>query len=349
MIPIKIKNNDKILIIAPHPDDECIGVGGILVNYTSQCDVWLLTDGCKGMTDSNNRKLGAIRKKEFENEMKYLKISSYKMFGLKDGTLSQYKDMLDKENLSCYTKIFVTNKNDIHKDHRAAYEIVVHAIRVQALFSIELFQYEVSEPLMIGTHFYDFTKEVKKKEYLISFHKSQLETCQYTKMMTSLASYRAYSLGFIDSYIETYVLSDLHKEKIDIEQTKFAIREQKKIQQIETYDKWVKLLLEGKSISNYLINQKYYNVAIYGFASLGRRLFQELKKNNRINVKYIIDKMAKQKRCDDLNIVDESQGLLEVDIIIVTALYDYDDIKQEFVAQGNNNVFSIYELLELID
>ena len=50
MIPIKIASEDKILIIAPRPDDECIGGGGIIAAYPNQCDVLLLTDGAYGQT-----------------------------------------------------------------------------------------------------------------------------------------------------------------------------------------------------------------------------------------------------------------------------------------------------------
>ena len=52
MQPVKlsIKENDKILVIAPHPDDECIGVGGVLSLYPELCTVILLTNGSRGIT-----------------------------------------------------------------------------------------------------------------------------------------------------------------------------------------------------------------------------------------------------------------------------------------------------------
>lgn len=48
VIPLSVSNQDKIVIIAPHPDDECIGTGGLLALYPTLCDVIVLTDGRQG-------------------------------------------------------------------------------------------------------------------------------------------------------------------------------------------------------------------------------------------------------------------------------------------------------------
>lgn len=47
---VLINNNDKILVVAPHADDESIGCGGLLSLYGNQTDLLLITDGSKGYT-----------------------------------------------------------------------------------------------------------------------------------------------------------------------------------------------------------------------------------------------------------------------------------------------------------
>ena len=61
MNKINICSDEKILIVAPHPDDECIGAGGILCTYTNQCEVIVLTDGALGQ---KNQRMEWCRKQK---------------------------------------------------------------------------------------------------------------------------------------------------------------------------------------------------------------------------------------------------------------------------------------------
>ena len=67
--PLELKPDDRVLLLAPHPDDETIGCGGFLLKYGSQCDVVLLTDGRHGDSTVKPAEMIEIRKKEFEEVM----------------------------------------------------------------------------------------------------------------------------------------------------------------------------------------------------------------------------------------------------------------------------------------
>ena len=128
---LKIYPHDNILIIAPHPDDECIGPGGVLSEFPDQCSIVVLTDGAVGQGHGNSDKCTKRRKNEFILEMKSIGVERYYWLGYPDGMLMNYLDCLDGFNLKQYTKIFVTGENDGHADHTAAYRCTIHALEKQ--------------------------------------------------------------------------------------------------------------------------------------------------------------------------------------------------------------------------
>ena len=45
----------------------------------------------------------------------------------------------------------------------------------------------------------------------------------------------------------------------------------------ELLNQWVKLKIEGKKLEKYFVDNSYKTIAIYGYAELGHRLYDELK------------------------------------------------------------------------
>ena len=67
-VELKLRRRDKVLVLAPHPDDEVMGCGGLLSKYSTNCDVVFLTDGRHGAQDSSSPiEMALIRKKEAQS------------------------------------------------------------------------------------------------------------------------------------------------------------------------------------------------------------------------------------------------------------------------------------------
>lgn len=346
MIELSVNKNDRILIVAPHPDDECIGTGALLKKYSKQCDIWVLTDGSQGRKlEQSPYDIKQVRKQEFLKEMEELHINRYRMFDIEDGTLSHHLNCLNDKDLSIYTKIFVTNKNDIHLDHRAAYIIVKNALEYQKLQNIEVYQYEINAPLGQVSHFINIGNSIENKKSLIELHQSQIAILNYSEMAIYLNKYRAASCGLQNSYIETYLLSAI-SESTDEYVMNIEQKQQKQKHITNVYDMWLTIHISGKSILEYFEKRKIKEIAIYGYGSLGKRLYQELSKQQIIKVKYIIDQMAQQKTDCKEKIVSLSENVEKVDCIVVTAVHDYDKIKEKLLDFGHSNIISLEKILD---
>ncbi len=88
----------------------------------------------------------------------------------------------------------------------------------------------------------------------------------------------------------------------------------------------------GDSVSNILVCEGFETVAIYGMGLLGCRLLEDLmndgNKEKHLKVLYGIDRNV-QKADYGIRVYGLDCTLPEVDVVIVTPLFDYDNISRE--------------------
>lgn len=342
---LNISDIDKMLIIAPHPDDECIGAGGILCQYPDQCDVVVLTDGAQGQGNLLPEECRCIRFEEFQSEMRSLGIEAYQMFNLPDGLLMQYLDCLENYNLSKYSKIFVTGSKDNHADHTAAYLCLIHALKFQHIQDVDVYLYEVHNPLEHPTHYLDITNYINQKAKLIQKHRSQLVTVPYDRYACIAAEYRALQNRMNGHFIEVYSLVGTD---VEVDQQKLNLENdlQKFKQFYGVLTKWLLSDNPGK-LANFLYEMGIHHCAIYGYSELGRILRKKLA-GSQVDVSYVLDK----KKCHDpegnLKFYYPGNEPIKAEAVIVTAIYYFEEIKQELEKNGYKNIISLKDMIDRI-
>lgn len=340
---LDVKESDRILIIAPHPDDECIGAGGILAKYSILCRVVVLTDGRQGQGKIVPEMEKEIRKQEFVREMQSLGVADYQMMEYEDGTLMQHTDCLEKMDLSSFTKIFVTGIYDGHPDHTAACVSVFQALRYQKISAVEIYLYEIHAPLREVTHLLDITDVMERKQELIRFHQSQLGTLPYDRLAKSMAEYRALQNRMQDRYVEAFACMS-PEEMPDNSSIELERRLQKSILFYWVLTRWLGSMIDGHSMAERINAFGYSKVAVYGYAEIGKLLCRELQRSG-VEVVYVLDKKVKKAERDALPVYFPKRGLPEVEAVIVTAVYYYEEIEKELSELGFGKIISFSELV----
>lgn len=207
---LNISSNQRILVVAPHPDDETIGCGGILALYGPQCDVLLMTDGRKGGPADGSQteeETAAVRRAEFESAMALFHVRDHKELAIPDSTLKANKDRVTGMDLKAYDYIFVPNRNERHPDHKATYEIIMKLCKRQKS-KAELLEYEVWSPIISANRFLDISQVMEKKIQGLTVYVSQVAELDYEALARGLNTYRgaphhiAYCEAFYSEAVE---------------------------------------------------------------------------------------------------------------------------------------------------
>lgn len=195
-INLKPKNIDfegkKCLCLAPHPDDEAIGLGGVLNLYPQNFKVILLTNGAKGIPDKSETETIEIRAREFECAMNYTGINNFETLNIQDKELLKAYDTFKNINFSEFDYIFLPNLIDQHPDHKAVSILLAQAIQKGVNFKkdVQIVFYEVWSALPFANIAIDIEDVIDKKQEMINQYPSQTATKDYNYHILGLNQYR---------------------------------------------------------------------------------------------------------------------------------------------------------------
>lgn len=164
--------NDRVIVFAPHVDDETIGLGGTLIKYkekASEVYIVYITDGSGATTDLNKEELIKKRKSEAQTLKEIYGISEIIFLDYKDSEVNFEDDKLIRDIKGIVddikpTIIYIPFLVDSHIDH---YNTSIAAIK--ALENIEsidnqnikILCYQVNSPILpeLITNITALTKE----------------------------------------------------------------------------------------------------------------------------------------------------------------------------------------------
>lgn len=120
-----------------------------------------------------------------------------------------------------------------------------------------------------------------------------------------------------------------------------------KVEKFKNYynmlNQWLVLKQEGKNLSSFFESNEYKTIAIYGMGEMGNRLYDELKNTN-IEIKYAIDKNA-DSTYTELEVIDPEDSYEDVDAIVVTATFAFEDIESKVSSKTECPVISLEDVV----
>jgi len=197
----------RVLVFAPHPDDDILGCGGTLFKLakTASVCVVLVTDGSgAGELPKGTDK---VRQGEFVRALHLLGISNVKFLDQPDGFFRTNQRLRDDviDILMCFEPdwAFFPAHFDYHRDHILISEFVSRTVCAVSKRT-RLIEYETSAPVQ-ATHLVDITDVFSLKIAALSKHETALACGDYKRAITGLNSYRGLFLGF-DKFAEAFSL-----------------------------------------------------------------------------------------------------------------------------------------------
>jgi LmbE family N-acetylglucosaminyl deacetylase len=200
---------ERIVVLAPHPDDETLGCGGtirLLRKSGKQVKVLFLTSGDQADPSNPASKIhhaeehitdySILREREAMKALKILGVSDYEFLRFPDRKLNLHFEsvigrLLDIIKQYAADIIYSPSMIELNPDHRttAALAMEIQKRSRPGVAPVTLLFYEVTTPLRPNL-LIDITSTRDRKRKAVKKYKSQLRITDYLQFITSLNEVR---------------------------------------------------------------------------------------------------------------------------------------------------------------
>jgi len=201
----------RVLVLAPHSDDETIGCGGTLAIHASAGDpvkVVFLTNGAAGdsFREISKDQYVQIRQREAKAACACLGVTDLEFWPYEDrslagakGALRRLSDLLESFRPDI---VYAPSPLEFHPDHRAACVLLCDALQ-SYLPDLDVAFYEIGQPIRINA-LVDVTPVASQKGRAMDAYESQLKERPYKDIALALDRYRSLTLGRDVLYAEGF-------------------------------------------------------------------------------------------------------------------------------------------------
>ena len=206
-----ILKEERVLVIAPHMDDETIACGGVMHRYVQQganITIVIMTDGKKGNPSYEENELMNIRKAETKAAADIIGIKDIIFLDEPEGELKNTKLIRDKLYDIIKTidpeAIYFPFCYDSHRDHVITSTIFLDVVRKKRI-SFNGYAYTVWSPI-IPNLTVNITDDIEIKKRALEVFKTQIERFDLVDMTLSVSRHMGYLYGKWKGYSENFVV-----------------------------------------------------------------------------------------------------------------------------------------------
>jgi len=222
---------DRVLVLAPHPDDETVGCGGTLrkyVNSGARVKVVVMTDGRLGNAEIRRLaeddpvrrqmqdELVAQRRREAFAALDVLGVEEKEFLAARDGELRASVSVIAPKLAQTLSQwrpdaVLLPFVTDRHRDHFAANCCFIEAIeQLNAAWTqaLQCVAYEIWSPIYANVYV-DISATMRLKQRALSCYESQVSQMDFAGGMEGLNRFRAICGMVGGKYAEAFFVAPL--------------------------------------------------------------------------------------------------------------------------------------------
>lgn len=138
-------------------------------------------------------------------------------------------------------------------------------------------------------------------------------------------------------------LWDKYKNKFEMDFAKEHDDVAKFLSYYDLFVRWIELKQDDRKIKDYFAENDYKTVIVYGMKEAGVLLYNEIREKG-LDTVYAMDKEPERLNLD-IDILKPSEGIPDVDVIVVTPVHYFETIKTDLSKYTSANIISIEDVI----
>ena len=200
----KININTKCLVLSQYPGAETKALGGLLAQNPKNFEVLCMTNGSSMLPQFDPLESASIKRQQFQDVMKSIRVKGYKIFDIDDKTLKNHYSTFKKIDISEIDYVFVPNVYDNNIDTISLLKHLKQMLKdKEHKETLKVVMYESDFPLCTLDYFVNISSIIETKKKMLLQYYPQDKYPELVQRAIGINAFRAIAHGY--EYCEAFM------------------------------------------------------------------------------------------------------------------------------------------------